>query len=187
MIIFSALPEEVKGLPLQNYEVILTGVGKINATRKLTEYIQTQSFLGPVINYGTAGKASDKVEVGKVYSVNEFIQRDMDAISMGFEKYETPFGNYALNVTNDPNGVSCGTGDSFYSYEDTVIAMQADFDIVDMEAYALAKVCKLEKINFRCFKFISDNADESASADWTENCKKGAELFKRKLKDLDLL
>ncbi len=50
MIIFSALPEEVKGLPLQNYQVILTGVGKINATRKLTEYIQTQSFLGPVIN-----------------------------------------------------------------------------------------------------------------------------------------
>ena len=98
-----------------------------------------EAFVGPVINYGTAGKASDKVEVGKVYSVNEFIQRDMDAVSMGFEKYETPFGNYALNVTNDPNGVSCGTGDSFYSYEDTVIAVQADFDIVDMEAYASGK------------------------------------------------
>ena len=36
-------------------------------------------------------------------------------------------------------------------------------DVVDMEAYALAKVCKLENINFRCFKFISDNADETAS------------------------
>ena len=95
MIIFSALPEEVKGLPLQNYEVILTGVGKINATRKLTEYIQNESFVGPVINYGTAGKASDKVEVGKVYSVNEFIQRDMDAISL-----HIPLNNETKNLIN---------------------------------------------------------------------------------------
>ena len=178
MIIFSALPEEVKGLPLQNYEVILTGVGKINATRKLTEYIQNESFVGPVINYGTAGKASDKVEVGKVYSVNEFIQRDMDAISMGFEKYETPFGNYALNITNDPNGVSCGTGDSFYSYEDTVIAMQADFDIVDMEAYALASVCQTYGIPFRCYKYISDSGNPQ---DWKDNCSKGVDLFVARL------
>ena len=56
-----------------------------------------------------------------------------------------------------------------------------------MEAYALAKVCKLEKIKFRCFKFISDNADESASVDWVVNCKKGAELFEKKIKELDLL
>ena len=56
-----------------------------------------------------------------------------------------------------------------------------------MEAYALAKVCKLENINFRCFKFISDNADDAASNDWLENCEKGAKLFKHKLKELNLL
>ena len=177
MIIFSALPEEVKGLPLQNYQVILTGVGKINATRKLTEYIQNESFVGPVINYGTAGKASDKVEVGKVYSVNEFIQRDMDAISMGFEKYETPFGNYALNVSNDPSGVSCGTGDSFYSYIDWH-GNSTDFDIVDMEAYALASVCQTYGIPFRCYKYISDSGNPQ---DWKDNCSKGVDLFVARL------
>ena len=56
-----------------------------------------------------------------------------------------------------------------------------------MEAYALAKVCKFEKINFRCFKFISDNADEVASSDWIKNCEKGAKLFKQKLKENTLL
>ncbi len=56
-----------------------------------------------------------------------------------------------------------------------------------MEAYALAKVCLIEKINFKCFKFISDNADESANVDWIENCKKGAKLFEHKLKELNLI
>ena len=56
-----------------------------------------------------------------------------------------------------------------------------------MEAYALAKVCKLENINFRCFKFISDNADEAASLDWIKNCEKGAKLFKQKLKEINIL
>jgi adenosylhomocysteine nucleosidase len=52
-----------------------------------------------------------------------------------------------------------------------------------MEAYALAKVCKLESIEFKCFKYISDNADGSASSDWIENCKKGAKLFEIMLGD----
>ena len=56
-----------------------------------------------------------------------------------------------------------------------------------MEAYAFAKICKLENINFRCFKFISDNANETAANDWMKNCEKGAKLFKHKLKKLNLL
>jgi adenosylhomocysteine nucleosidase len=52
-----------------------------------------------------------------------------------------------------------------------------------MEAYALAKVCKLEGIKFRCFKYISDNADSNASLDWIDNCKKGAKLFHIKMSD----
>ena len=61
-----------------------------------------------------------------------------------------------------------------------------DVDLVDMESYALAKVCKLENIKFRCFKYLSDNADENASDDWIENCKKGAKLFQNKLKEFEL-
>ena len=52
-----------------------------------------------------------------------------------------------------------------------------------MEAYALAKVCKLEGIVFRCFKYISDKADGNASSDWIDNCRKGAKLFQKKMKE----
>ena len=52
-----------------------------------------------------------------------------------------------------------------------------EVDVVDMEAYAIAKVCKLENIEFKCFKYISDNADENADNDWNKNLAKGASAF----------
>ena len=50
-------------------------------------------------------------------------------------------------------------------------------DIVDMEAYSYAKFCKINKLNFICFKFISDNADNEAGKDWSKAFKKGAKEF----------
>ena len=94
---------------------------------------------------------------------------------------ETPFDDIN-EIILSKSGYSCGTGDSFVTR-----AIPINVDVVDMEAYALAKVCKLEKVNFRCFKFISDNADDSAGLDWIENCKKGAKLFEHKLKEKNLL
>ena len=57
-------------------------------------------------------------------------------------------------------------------------------DIVDMEAFAIAKVCKSKNIDFRCFKFISDNADNEAKDDWVDNVSLGAKLFIEKISNL---
>ena len=59
-------------------------------------------------------------------------------------------------------------------------------DVVDMEAYAIAKVCKLENIEFRCFKYISDNADENANIDWNENLASGANAFSKFINNISL-
>ena len=53
-------------------------------------------------------------------------------------------------------------------------------DVVDMEAYALAKIALIKKIEFECYKFISDYANENSNDEWLKNCSKGAELFKQK-------
>jgi adenosylhomocysteine nucleosidase len=90
---------------------------------------------------------------------------------------ETPFDSIQEIITNDA-GYSCGTGDSFVQSK-----IEMNVDVVDMEAYALAKICKLHNVDFKCFKFISDNADENASSDWLENCKKGSKLFLEKAKN----
>ena len=56
-----------------------------------------------------------------------------------------------------------------------------NFEIVDMEAYALAKVCQDHGVEFRCFKFISDGGDPD---EWKENVSKGSVLFANKLKQI---
>jgi nucleoside phosphorylase len=47
-----------------------------------------------------------------------------------------------------------------------------------MEAYALAKVCKIYGYDFTAFKFISDDGNPD---DWEENHHLGVEKFLKKL------
>ena len=174
-IFVAALKEETLNLDFFYY----TGVGKINATYNLTKIINK---LKPteIINFGTAGALDQKLN--GIIECTKFYQRDMDVTElMNLKIGQTPFDDIG-EIVNSVNGYSCGTGDSFVKGR-----VPIKVDVVDMEAYALAKVCKLENINFRCFKFISDNADEAASSDWTKNCEKGAKLFKQKLKEINLL
>ena len=168
----AALKEETIGL--NNFHHI--GVGKINAAYNLTKLIHKYKPL-EVINYGTAG--SLKKELSGIVECTKFYQRDMDARSLlNLKLGETPF-DHINEIINSEEGFSCGSGDSFVNKQ-----IEMDLDLVDMEAYALAKVCKLEGINFKCFKYISDNADENATSDWIENCKKGAKLFQIKMNNL---
>ena len=165
----AALKEETVGLDYF-YHV---GVGKINATYNLIKLIHKYKP-SEVINYGTAGAV--RKNLSGIVECTKFYQRDMDVRSLlDLKLGETPFDNIK-EIINSNEGYSCGSGDSFVTSK-----IEMKIDLVDMEAYALAKVCKLEGINFKCYKFISDIADSNASSDWIENCKKGAELFKIKM------
>ena len=167
----AALKEETVGLDYF-YHI---GVGKINAAYNLTKLINKLKPL-EVINYGTAGAVKKKLS-GMV-ECTRFYQRDMDARGLlDLKLGETPFDNINEIIISD-EGYSCGSGDSFVNKQ-----IEMNVDVVDMEAYALAKVCKLEGLKFKCFKYISDNADSNAPLDWIENCKKGAKLFQNKMSD----
>jgi adenosylhomocysteine nucleosidase len=167
----AALKEETVGL---NYFYHI-GVGKINATYNLIKLIHDHKP-SKVINYGTAG-AINKELLG-IIECTKFYQRDMDVRGLlDLKLGETPFDNIN-EIINSEEGYSCGSGDSFVNKQ-----IEMNVDIVDMEAYALAKVCKLEGIEFKCFKYISDNANSNASSDWIENCEKGAKLFQIRMSD----
>ena len=180
--ILSAIPAELVGFPDEEFEsqILYTGVGKINATRALMEHaLHLKNWNYSVINYGTAAKVCPNVEVGKLYEVTNFIQRDMDVTPLGFQNYETPWGNRNISfLTTTLDGISCGTGDSFYLHGES---KQTDYDIVDMESYALASVCKEYDIPFRCFKYVSDAGDP---VEWKENASKGVDLFLNKLNEI---
>ena len=102
----------------------------------------------------------------------------MDASPLGFEVGQTPFEE-DIEITFGREGVTCGTGDGFVTS-----TPKLKTDIVDMEAFAIAKVCKLKNIDFRCFKYISDNANNEAKDDWVDNVSLGAELFIEKISSL---
>ena len=163
-LFLAAIKEETVGLDYFKH----IGVGKINATYNTLKLIQIHN---PkiIVNYGTAGAINTKLK--GIVECTKFYQRDMDVRGLDFKLGETPFDKVNEIIISD-NGYSCGTGDNFVNQK-----IEMEVDVVDMEAYAIAKVCMLENIEFKCFKYISDNADENANNDWNTNLALGAEAF----------
>jgi adenosylhomocysteine nucleosidase len=175
IVILVALEEELGEKDLPNIQVHYTGLGKINATIKTLEIIEDCSP-SLIINYGTAGSLTKGLQ--GLVEATRFFQRDMDATPLGFKIGETPFDDIGeINFGN--GGYSCGTGDSFVTK-----TPKLKTDLVDMEAYAIAKICYLKDIQFKCFKYISDNANSDANEDWIENISMGRKLFIKKMKNL---
>ena len=183
-LIVCALEMETQS-QLDGYEVLYTGVGKVNATFELTRKFGKYGSYIPydmVINYGTAG--SRKIKKKTLVDCTKFIQRDMDVTGLGFMRGETPFEQdppfviQQQNIEFNPIGrnATCGSGDNFAEDKSQYYG-----EVVDMEAYALAKVCYLYDVPFISFKYITDGADEQAHEDWEKNLADGIEVFKEKI------
>jgi adenosylhomocysteine nucleosidase len=167
-LIVVALEDELPSELVAGWNVLYTGVGKVNAAIAATEAVLATRPTH-IINYGTAGALNTQV-VG-LTRVNHIVQRDMDVRPLGFELGHTPFDTTGHIDLSGP-GVSLGTGDHFVTTPPELVT-----DIVDMEGYALAKVARLFDINFHCWKYISDNANDDAADQWADNVAKGARAF----------
>ena len=176
IIIQVAVEAELSRDDLPEFQIEYSGVGKVNAAIKTLEIIHQYSP-SLIINYGTAGALTPGLS--GLIEVSRFCQRDMDASPLGFAIGQTPFED-GVEISFGNGGYSCGTGDSFVTAKPPI-----ETDLVDMEAYAIAKICRQKDINFQCFKYISDNADEGANNDWVENVAKGKALFLEKMKSFE--
>ena len=162
----------------EDYNCVFVGVGKVNATYHLLKAILNYSP-DIIINLGTAGSTEFLKE--SVVCCSSFIQRDMEVSALGFKKFETPFSTsgvvlqYGLTLNHLPNGI-CGSGDQFETEH-----KNPEYNVVDMEAFALATVAKEENIPFLCLKYISDGADGDAVDDWNTQVKKAAVKLKSSL------
>ena len=165
----------------EDHVIVYTGVGKINATFALTKAI-LQTGATEVINYGTAGSVNGTLK--GLVEVDTILQRDMVAEPLS-PRGETPYQqddfSHAI-ILNSGTNITLGTGDSFVNTDDPWFKY-ADIDIVDMEGYALAVVCAKLGVNFRCFKYISDNADDNAATDWEKSLKNGEIAFQNWLQN----
>ncbi|WP_394776453.1 nucleosidase [Flavobacterium sp.] len=173
-VLFSFALQSEAAAVFDGHNALITGIGKVNAAYELTKAIQ-QKRPALIVNLGSAG--SSHFEKGDVICCTKFVQRDMDVRGLGFELYETPLSDlpvileYGLTMDNLKTGI-CGTGDSFEMGHDVKI-----YDVVDMEAYALAMIAMKENIPFLCLKYISDGADDNAADDWIIQVHKAAVAY----------
>jgi adenosylhomocysteine nucleosidase len=147
-LIVMALESEGQGLAERlGLEVIYCGVGKVNAAYHLTRRLAAGGApFEYVLNLGSAG--SHTFARGQLVEASSFVQRDMDATGLGFALGQTPFDDTPATLVAAPRFVHlpqgvCASGDSFLQGQSPIEA-----DIIDMEAYALAKVCHLAGVPF---------------------------------------
>ncbi len=159
--------------------VLYCGVGKVNAavtlTRALCRYAQGSHSAPLVLNFGSVG--SRVYDTGTLVACHEFVQRDMDVTGLGFELGVTPYDEAPMRLVFEPRfdylpAALCGSGDSF-----ATSACLIGCDVVDMEAYALAKACWAGGARFACAKYVTDGADHAAADHWRDNVHKAAEAF----------
>ena len=156
--------------------VFYTGVGKVNAAAKAAQLIE-RYCPEHVINFGTAGGITQPTGF---YQATRFVQRDMLCESLGFGPGQTPYETAA--VIEVDSGLTCSTGDDFV--ENPKLAIPAD--LVDMEAYAIAKVCQSNSVMFSCYKFVTDAANTTAADEWGQKVLHGQTHYIAKLKELGL-
>ena len=138
-----------------------TGLGKVKSAFYLSEAINHgQPDL--VVNVGTAGTIHH--QLGEVFVCRHFIDRDMQKLANMGAEYE--IDSSALLAEKgycrhwEKNGV-CNTGDTFLTKLEDVKG-----DVVDMEAYAQALVCRAKNIPFIAVKYVTDIIGQNSVKQW---------------------
>jgi adenosylhomocysteine nucleosidase len=176
VLIVFALQEEAGGRFVEAASPVLyTGVGKINAAWALTRAL-ARSRPALVLGFGTVG--SPRLPTHALVECTRFVQRDMDVRPLGVPLGTTPYDDLPAVLAVPRRWpilpeAACGSADHFVSGHDV-----GDCDVVDMEAYALAKVCRREDVAFMAVKYVTDGGDRSAHRDWAANLPRAAAAFR---------
>ncbi len=153
--------------------VFFTGVGKVNAAMTAAKLIERHKP-DRVWNFGTAGGITVD---GGLHRVDKFVQRDMSCAGLGYSLGQTPFEDgVILGHIHDiewNTGLTCSTGDNFVADPN----LEIPADLVEMEAYAIAKVCQDADVEFYCYKYVSDKADDDAAEEWSKTVSQGEPFF----------
>lgn len=175
-IVVFALHEEAPNLFKQYENVFEIGVGKVNAATHTT-YLINKYKPERVINLGTAGGLT--VGTG-IYRINKFFQHDVNMIPLGLKPGQVLYDDLSV-IEVEGEGKSCGTGDIFVTEPNK---LRLNCDIIEMEAYSVAKACIINKTKFEVYKYITDAADGAASETWQNAVASGELLYRHVLTKL---
>jgi adenosylhomocysteine nucleosidase len=169
ILVIAALDSEYFSSKSLKHSIIYSGVGKINASRVTTRaVIEYQPEI--VVNVGTAG--SLRKDLSGLYIVRDVIEHDMNAEPLAL-RGSTPFDPTPNVLSSDIGDVRCATGDSFVT-EIQPWLIDNQVDLVDMELFAIAKVCHTYNIPWRSMKYVSDYVDKDSASSWTSSLSKAS-------------
>lgn len=176
LVLVMAMPQESQGLfESTGIQPVYTGIGKLNAVVSLCTLFQEKKSIH-ILNLGTAG--SRQFSIGSLVECSGFVQRDFDLSSAGINPMRVPFQPEddfiaSHNYTKLPKAV-CGSGDCLEIIENKNVEPALQYQLLDMEAYALAKLCKRMNIGFSSIKFVTDQSGNSTKQEWKSNLKLAA-------------
>lgn len=176
IILVSATPLEHGGLTdINGVPIFQIGIGKTNASMNMTKIIIEENP-DLVINFGSCGNLQ-KYKVGEVIEVGE-TYNNIDV--RPFAEYGCTPENNICEIKLSDSGIKCFSTDQIYDntrtdYAEKYLEMIAGCDIVDMECYSLAYVCKQRGIPFKSYKWVSDDGDVD---NWEENAAIGFQNFR---------
>lgn len=149
---------------------LLTGIGPVEAAIALTRALANASPLPAlVVSLGSAG--SQRLEQCAVYQAISVSYRDMDASALGFPKGQTPLLDLPPTMPLHPLiegfvGATLSTGANVVSGPAYAGVPE---DMVDMETFALLRVCQTFGVPLVALRGISDGVHElNQLTDWTQ-------------------
>lgn len=167
IIITYAVEKEFVDIKIDGWEItyVCTGIGKTKAAMKLTKAL-CEEKPDLVLNMGTAGTLRHKV--GDIFLCDKFIDRDFQRVNLPGIEFNVSFDSMLSRLNGEfslPTAKSgiCNTGDSFVTE-----AASLDGDVVDMEAFALAIVCKEFDVPFTAVKYVTDIIGQNSVKHWED-------------------
>jgi len=181
ILVTYAVNDEYIPIALKGYDLkfVHTGIGKTKSAMNLTEAICIEKpYL--VLNIGSAGTLLHAI--GDIFVCRRFIDRDFQSVGLPGIEYEIDFEPVLSADKLTENWLSdnqkpgtCNTGDSFVTQAENI-----DGDVVDMEAYAQAVVCRQFDLPFISVKYVTDIIGQNSVKHWQDklsDARKGLEKW----------
>lgn len=163
-----------------------SGVGKVNAA-VCTQLLIDRFAVDAIIFTGVAGALDPSLDIGDIVISTDCQQHDMDASPLGFARGTIPFADTSVFAA-DPALVALAadasaalaqgrtlqgrvlSGDQFIADRDTVKLLHEQLGgaCTEMEGSAVAQVCAMNGVPFVVIRSMSDKADGSAHANFSE-------------------
>ncbi|WP_291313956.1 nucleosidase [Corynebacterium sp. UBA2622] len=168
ILVVAAMKEEAAEITARmDHEVLITGIGTVPAAIALTRRLALGPAPERVVNVGTAGALVD-LPAG-VYEVGAVLKHDRRVLDVsGLTDFVYP-RLFELDTHTALPKARLATGDTFVNTTALRDELARESDLVDMEGYALAAVCREFDVPLTMLKQVSDNANETSNVSWPES------------------